>query len=451
MNTERKGSILIVEDDKKLLDSYCEYIRNDGWTVRGVDSAEESLKILSEDVFFAIVCDLKLKGSMSGIDLLKALRERGDNTPFIVITAFGDIPTAVLSMKLGAKDFLMKGDFSLDELTAKIRSLEYETTAEPIAKSAAMKKVLELARTVAKTDANVLITGESGVGKEVVARYIHNVSPRANRHFVAVNVAAVPDNLLESELFGYEKGAFTGAEKRKLGKFEMASGGTILLDEIGEMSINLQAKLLRIVQDKRVERLGGTKSFQVDSRIISTTNKDLKKMVEEGKFREDLYFRLNVFPLIIPPLRERKEDIIPLAEYFVSFFAKRHGKNLNLSNKAIEKILNYDWKGNVRELQNVMERAAILCNGNIIDDTCIVLEGETISVQEKKQETERKDIISDDKSELNVSDLNIKEMERIYIKKALERTKGNRTHAANLLGITVRTLRNKLKEMSVET
>lgn len=473
-----KTSILLVEDDKQVGESM-KKILSEHFSVDLCRSAEEATELIDERDYSVILCDLKLPG-MSGLEFFKLLKERGIPKPFIIITAFGDIPTAVEATKLGVADFIRKGSITAEELVQKIYRITEELETDLVYGSEVMKRIVTIAKQVGKTDSTVLIVGESGVGKEVLARYIHKVSPRANKPFVAINMSAIPETLLESELFGYEKGAFTGAEKRKIGKFEIASGGTILLDEIGDMPLHIQPKILRVLQEKRIERLGHSSSIKVDVRIISTTNRDLEKMVEEGKFREDLYFRIAVVPIKIPPLRERKEDIPYLVDHFVAKLSRKYEVDIEFAPDAMEKLMNYDWPGNIRELQNVIERGFIISFSSsrkkvlIRRDHLILspeefwrikldgLEFEDIS---KAQENALK--VKSDRSKANkpsnrqpesskvpdtiFDDLNIKNMERAFILKALERTGGNKTQAAKLLGITVRTLRNKLKELRMDS
>lgn len=491
------NSILVVEDDVQVAKSLSDLLSRD-FKVSVAYSAESALEILSENDFDLVLCDLKLPG-MSGLDLLRKVKSLGINTPFVVLTAFGDIPTAVEAMKLGAVDFIRKGETSPDELITRIRDIiEDKYEFEFIAGSEVMKNLAALARKIAKTDSTVLIMGESGVGKEVLARYIHKYSPRAHKPFLAVNMSAIPDTLLEAELFGYEKGAFTGAEKRKLGKFELASGGTILLDEIGDMPLHLQPKILRVIQEKKIERLGqgSVNSVSVDVRVISTTNKDLENLVKEGKFREDLYYRLSVIPIKIPPLRERKEDIPYLTDYFFRKLGRKYGVEIVWDKDFLSKLFEYDWPGNVRELYNVLERAFILSwsgqkNVKVLPENIIFSTSDLISALGKNSDFKSKEILgsneidlgkkdyqrneaveafgtkkevgessSGDKKEgvgiqklgfgVNFDDLNIKNMEKIFILEALARTGGNKTKAAQLLGITVRTLRNKLKELNIQ-
>jgi len=491
------NSILVVEDDVQVAKSLSDFLSRD-FKVSVAYTAESALEILSENDFDLVLCDLKLPG-MSGLDLLRKVKSLGINTPFVVLTAFGDIPTAVEAMKLGAVDFIRKGETSPDELITRIRDIiEDKYEFEFIAGSEVMKNLAALARKIAKTDSTVLIMGESGVGKEVLARYIHKYSPRAHKPFLAVNMSAIPDTLLEAELFGYEKGAFTGAEKRKLGKFELASGGTILLDEIGDMPLHLQPKILRVIQEKKLERLGqgSVNSVSVDVRVISTTNKDLENLVKEGKFREDLYYRLSVIPIKIPPLRERKEDIPYLTDYFFRKLGRKYGVEIVWDKDFLSKLFEYDWPGNVRELYNVLERAFILSwsgqkNVKVLPENIIFSTSDLISALGKNSGFESKEISGVNEDELskrevqedetvinfetkresvksgwenkkgnvdaqdlgfgvNFDDLNIKNMEKIFILEALARTGGNKTKAAQLLGITVRTLRNKLKELNIQ-
>ncbi len=460
--------VLLVEDDIQVAKSIKDFLQRK-FSVHIALTAEEALEVLQEKNFSVVLCDLKLPG-MSGLELLQKMRNLGISTPFIMITAFGDIPTAVAATKLGASDFVRKGDITPEELIRKIESLIDESDWEFVFGSETMRNLLKVARQVAKTDSTVLILGESGVGKEMLAKYIHKASPRAGRPFVAVNMSAIPDTLLEAELFGYEKGAFTGAERRKPGKFELADGGTLLLDEIGDMPLHLQPKILRVIQEKQVERLGqySQNPIKIDVRIICTTNKDIEKLVKEGKFREDLFYRISVIPIRIPPLRERRDDIIPLTRYFLKKLSKKYEVNISMSEKAYEKLLKYDWPGNVRELQNVVERAFILSwtggKESFITPESIVfssyeIQNINLNKTDGKEISEGKEVINYEKKNIYslsgfqmpiTDDLNIKNMEKVFILKALEKTGGNKTRAAKLLGITVRTLRNKLKELKLE-
>lgn len=461
-------SVLLVEDDRQVGEAMKEVLSRH-FRVDLCRTAEEAMEHIEEGDYSVILCDLRLPG-MSGLAFFKSLKERGISVPFIMITAFGDIPTAVEAIKLGVADFIRKGSITPEELVQKIYKVTEETDGEFVHGSEVMRRILSVARQVAKTDSSVLIVGESGVGKEVLAKYIHRMSPRATRPFVAINMTAIPDTLLESELFGYERGAFTGAERRKIGKFEMASGGTILLDEIGDMPPHVQPKILRVIQEKRIERLGSNSSVKVDVRIISTTNKDLESMVKDGRFREDLYFRLAVVPIRIPPLRDRKEDIPYLVRYFVQKLSRKYEVEVRVTDLAIERLMEYDWPGNVRELQNVIERAFVISfssgKGSVsITHEHLMLSPDDIlrvrvetwrerdvdqqKVAEEAERKERKDFRAPE-SAISLDDLNIRNMEKIFILKALERTGGNKTRAAKLLGITVRTLRNKLRELKMD-
>ncbi|MBE9547040.1 MAG: sigma-54-dependent Fis family transcriptional regulator, partial [Proteobacteria bacterium] len=361
-------------------------------------------------------------------------------TPVIIITAYGTVNTAVEAMKEGASDFIMK-PFSLEYLEMVVRNivgnngdggseLEYVSGREIITGDKNMLSILELLRNVSKSKSSVLIQGESGTGKELFARFIHHHSDRGGMPYVAVNCAAIPHNLLESEMFGYEKGAFTGAAQKRLGKFEMANGGTLLLDEISEMDIHLQAKLLRVLQESEIDRLGGKDSISVDVRIIATTNTDLKKSISEKKFREDLYYRLNVIPIKIPSLRERNGDIDPLIEYFLTKYSSQNGESKpELSREALSLLKDYRWSGNVRELENVIERAVLICGNGAILPEHLYLEGDDYSRIEQK-----------------TVPTTLWEMEKNLIFDTLGRVNGNKTKASEILGISVRTMRNKLNE-----
>ena len=369
--------ILVVDDDEQMRVALSATLKHLKFEPIVAKDAREALKYLKKEQFDVILSDLKMP-RMDGLEFLKETKKISENTPFIMITAFGDVKTAVESMKLGAFDFILK-PFSQETLKKVIdmaishSSLTKDApkedieTDEFIVSSPTMKKIVELAAKVAKTDATVLLIGESGTGKEVLARFIHRNSPRSNGNFVAVNCAAIPSNLLESEMFGYEKGAFSGAIKSHPGKFEQADKGTLLLDEISEMPLELQAKLLRVLQEKVIDRIGATKPKEVDVRIICTTNRNIEEDVKEGKFREDLYYRISVFPIRIPPLRERRDEIEKLAYHFLNKFSKQFGKSItNFENGVLELLENYPWPGNIRELQNVIERAVVLAEGSTI-------------------------------------------------------------------------------------
>ncbi len=376
--------ILVLDDDEQMRMALSTTLKHMGYEVSEAEDAQKALKILSKEHFDVIFSDLKMPKT-DGIEFLKKAKKITE-APIVIITAFGTIETAVESMKLGAFDFILK-PFSADALkkvinlaishssaSKNITETSPESPSDFIVASNSMKEIVKLAYRVAQTDATVLLMGESGTGKEILAKYIHSSSNRSKGNFVAVNCAAIPENLLESELFGYEKGAFSGATKMHKGKFEQADRGTLLLDEITEMPLGLQAKILRVIQEKKVDRLGSNTPIPVDVRIICTTNRNIEEEVKNGNFREDLYYRINVFPITVPPLRERKEDIPPLAEHFLKKYSKAFNKTIErISEKAMEILLNYSWPGNVRELENVIERGVVLCEKDILTDKDIFL------------------------------------------------------------------------------
>jgi DNA-binding NtrC family response regulator len=364
--------VYVVDDDASAREGVARLIRSAGLTTKTFASGEEFLAAPRAKLPSCLVLDVNLPG-LSGLDLQRELAKSGRQVPIIFLTGHGDIPMTVRAVKAGAANFLTK-PFDDEDLLNAIRQCltSYlqdevrpdESVANMVGESDAFRRVLAAVQVVAPTDAAVLIQGETGTGKELVARAIHDGSTRSQRSFIKVNCAAIPATLLESELFGHEKGAFTGAFAQKPGRFELAHDGTLFLDEVGEMPLELQPKLLRVLQDQEFERLGGTRTIRVNVRIIAATNRDLKAMVDEGKFRADLYYRLRVFPLSVPPLRERREDIPVLARYFVQKHARRMGRNIaSISAEALEALTNYDWPGNIRELQNVLELSLILSNG----------------------------------------------------------------------------------------
>ncbi len=443
-----KNHILFVDDEGSMRLALSEAIKRAGYFVDTAMDGFEALQKFRNERFRMVISDVKMP-KMSGLDVLKEIKRISPQTPVIMVTAYGTIQNAVEAMKEGASDYILK-PFSYEDLESVIRRTMMtsatrsgpgsDRSSGPRLKSRVivtqypkMQKMLDLARNIASSNATVLIQGESGTGKELLARYIYENSPRRDKPFVAINCAAIPENLLESELFGHEKGAFTGATNQRVGKFEMANHGTILLDEISEMSLQLQAKLLRVLQEFELDRIGGKKSIPIDVRVISTTNEDLRRAVEEGKFRGDLFYRLNVIPLIIPPLRERKDDIPLLVKHFLKQNGERSGprREVTVSTEAHALLQKYDWKGNVRELENFIERAALVCEEGVIEPRHFFLDG----TARPQGESDGVPVGS-----------TLREMEKQLILKTLEEVKGNRTHAAKVLGISVRTLRNKLKE-----
>ena len=368
-----KLNILIVEDDDALRDAVCLTLEMAGHGVTGANGGPSALSELERAHFNLVVSDLRMQ-PMDGLELLGEIRARQPQLPVLLMTAYGDVDKAVAAMRGGACDFLMK-PFEPETLLECVRryAAAPPEADEAIAEDSRTRQLLALAARVAESDATVLLTGESGVGKEVIARYIHHHSPRSAAPFVAINCAAIPENLLEATLFGYEKGAFTGAQSGQPGKFEQAQGGVILLDEISEMPLGLQAKLLRVLQEREVERVGGKKPISLDIRVLATSNRDMEQEIARGRFREDLYYRLNVFPLFIPPLRERPDDIVPLARYFLAGHARQTKRQVRFSPEAESLLRHYPWPGNVRELENSAQRALILTPGDTISAETIRL------------------------------------------------------------------------------
>lgn len=452
----KRETILIVDDEPSMRLALSESLESCGYEICTSEDGVDALKKFHDDRFSVVITDMRMP-KMSGMEVLRGIKKISPRTPVIVITAYGTVNTAIEAMKEGASDFIMK-PFSLEHLESVIKGavaengekkdeLGYETKKcsitekSIITKDKKMLDLLELLRNVSKSKSTILMQGESGTGKELLARYIHKHSNRANMRFVAVNSAAIPYNLLESEMFGYEKGAFTGASQRKLGKFELANGGTLLLDEISEMSLNLQAKFLRVIQESEIDRLGGKDSVPLDIRIIATTNKDLKKCVAEKKFRDDLYYRLGVIPIKIPPLRERRTDITLLAEHFLENYSRLNKISKPTLSKEVADILkSQEWPGNVRELENVIERAVLISGGKIILPEHLYLEGDYLENLNSRQPatTVSKAFTS--------QDITLKEMEKEFILETLEKTGGNKTKASKILGISLRTIRNKINE-----
>jgi two-component system response regulator FlrC len=445
--------ILVVEDDRELRDALSMTLELAGHDVTGVGDGHAALAALGDTSFDLVVSDVQMR-PMDGHTLLRELKARDIVQPVLLMTAYGTIPNAVQAMRDGAADYLVK-PFDAEVLAAKVSellsasSLKFTADDGMVAVDPVTTEVVKLARRVAQSDATVLLTGESGVGKEVMFRYLHQNSPRSNGPAVALNCAAIPENMLEAILFGYEKGAFTGAYKPSPGKFEQANGGSILLDEISEMSLPLQAKLLRVLQERQVERLGSNKVTELDVRIIATTNCDLRAEVDAGRFREDLFYRLNVFPIRVPALRERRQDIVPLAEFLLARAAGRQNAMVPaLSDSAREQLLRHDWPGNVRELDNVMQRALIVQDGDRIDAEDIRFEqrsAASVTAVPISANEERGDEAGAVGDESLAGDL--RDRERQIIIEALDECRGSRKAAASRLGISERTLRYKLARL----
>ena len=448
--------ILLVEDDTDLREAISVTLRLGGVEHQAFECAEDALPAIDPEAEQMLVTDFRLPG-MNGLQLLAQARERHPQLPVVVMTAYADTQLAVQALKGGARDFLIK-PFMPQQLLEVIarhhpspRTAKTGTEAEIIAADPAILAVKNRCERVAGTGATVLLTGESGVGKDVFAKQIHQLSDRRNKPYVAINCAAIPENLLESTLFGYEKGAFTGAAKAQPGKFEQANGGTLFLDEIGEMPLELQAKLLRVLQDQVVERLGSLRSIHCDVRIVAATNQDLQQRVKDSKFREDLYFRLAVFPIRIPPLRERKNDILPLAEHFLVRYGRTMGRQgLKLSPASQNDLANYPWPGNVRELENAIQRALLLSDGEMIEPADIELHGSQVPAQTASPapptalDGTALAYVSDQESTASGAQ-DMDSIEREHILKVLKQVGGNRKEAVNILGLSERALRYKLK------
>jgi len=448
--------ILLVEDKDSLRAMLEEMLRAERLDVRGVASGSHAVEMLkSGELVDLVLTDWRLPGA-DGLAVLDAARALDPTLPVIVMTAFGSIETAVDAMKRGAEDFITKPvdpdllrllvSRAIERRTRERQSLLFEdnqTRSMPaiIGESAAIRSVQAEAQRVAATDATVLLEGESGTGKELFARAIHELSPRRGRPFVAINCAAIPETLLESELFGHERGAFTGALARRLGKFELAEGGTVFLDEIGELSPVTQGKLLRVLQERSFHRVGGTIPIQVDVRILAASNRPLDRMVAQSLFREDLYYRVRVFPIRIPPLRDRPEDIDPLVDWFLGHLPQELGKKgIRIAPGARERLREYLWPGNVRELRNCLERAIILSDGGVIEERSLRLTPETAEApREHRGETLEQ-----------VRERGARTAERLWLARALERANGDRTSAATELGLTRRRFEAKLKEHALD-
>ena len=452
-SADNMPTILIVEDEAKMRRLLELNLGEDGFTTLSAEDAEAGLKLLRENVVDLVVTDLKLPG-MNGLEFLQAIKRQNAALPVVVMTAFGTVETAVEAMKAGASDYVLK-PFSLSEMRMVIRKeLDVRNLREEnrslrealgkryvhpnvVARSVKMQEVLATVERVAPTNSTVLLGGESGVGKDLIARAIHEKSRRASGPFIKINSSAIPENLLESELFGYEKGAFTGANASKPGKFELADKGTLFLDEIGDVPPAIQVKLLRVLQEREFERLGGTRTVKVDVRLIAATNRDLREALEQGTFREALYYRLNVVPIDIAPLRQRKEDIPDLVNLFISRFAGDSGKQVkSISPEAMQILVSYHWPGNVRELQNIIERACALAKGTVLEVGDIHLD-----VRPAKAANGAGGFLPEG--------MTLEHREDEMIREALRRANGNKSQAARLLGLSRNALRYRLSKIGI--
>jgi DNA-binding NtrC family response regulator len=460
-----RGKVVVVDDELEMRSLLEDYLGNEGFEVVSFGTATEALAVLSPDGKLAmtreegdidlLISDIKMP-QMDGLEFCQRLRTLRPEIPVILITAFGSIETAIEAMNRGAYHYVVK-PFKLTEMGVNVerafehRKLQRDNTAlrrevkrsqslsgagDVIGKSPAMKAVFELVTRISQATANVLITGESGTGKEMVARAIHAAGPRASKPFVAINCTAIPDTLLESELFGHAKGAFTGAINRKRGLFEEAHGGTLFLDEIGDMDVALQSKLLRVIQEKKVRAVGENMSREFDVRIIAATHKDLKAAMKDGLFREDLFYRLSVIPVVIPPLRHRPEDVPALAEHFLRKFAAANNASVHgFTKRAMAKLMGMRWEGNVRELENLIERATVLCTGGLID------ESDLPAPESASSEQFFAGAVNDNPT--------VDQLEERYIRLIIEKTGGRRDKASQILGMNRRTLYRKLKQFGL--
>lgn len=447
MRTDSESSVLVVDDEPGIRAALRANFTRHGWRVETAAGVHDAMRHLENREFELVVTDMRMPDG-SGMEVMRAARKSSISTAVILLTAYGSVPDAVSAMRDGALDYVTK-PIPFDRLQAtaaqvmqRARVMEISdeiSSSNIVGHSPLLQRALQRARAAAASGADVLIEAESGTGKELLARYIHDSSDRSEKPFIAVNCAALPESLLESELFGHSRGAFTGALATRAGKFEEADGGTILLDEIGEMPLNLQPKLLRALQEREFQRLGEGRSVRVDIRVIATTNVSLAAMVERGQFRADLYYRLNVIPLCLPPLRERREDIPELARHFAVQFAAQRGREVpRLHEGFLERLQSHDWPGNVRELGNFMRRVLTLSGTQEIDAHCFDTEfpGTAVKVRPAAAPV----------AASPAAGIPIRQLERQHLENTLALTDGNRTHAAEMLGISIRTLRNKIRE-----
>jgi two-component system response regulator PilR (NtrC family) len=447
-----KIKILVVDDEKNIRETLRIFLKGEGYAVTLAEDGQSGLRTLKNDIFDLIITDLKMP-KISGFDLLKAIKEDSPETAVVIITAYGTTESAVEAMKLGAFDYIQK-PFKIENMRLVIKNalekhelrkevsvlkeqLKAPSLENIIGESDAMLSLFSVISKTASSNANVLITGESGTGKELVAKAIHNISARKDKNIVAINCAAIPEGLLESELFGYMKGSFTGASSNKQGLFELADGGTLFLDEIGDMPMGIQAKLLRVIEDGSFRRVGGVSDITVDVRLISATNADINELIAEKRFREDLFFRLNVLSITIPPLRERKNDIPLLIDHFLKKFS---AGRVRFSQDAVRMFRDYYWKGNVRELENIVERMVLLCDKDVIEVEDLPGEIRLVSTAET---------VSMPSDGINIEKL-IENTEKAYLLKALEETNGVKTDAAKLLKLSFRSFRHRLKKYGID-
>jgi len=452
------SSILVIDDKDAMRKMMSQTLAEEGYIVDTAANGPEGIEKAKARQFDLVITDMKMP-DMDGLEVLSQLKEINTETAVIVMTAYGTIEVAVSAMKKGAFDFLAKPFESEHMLVLVEKAIQSQRIVaenellreelgqrlgmgEIIGKNEKIIEVSNLIQKVAVSDTSVLLQGESGTGKELFARAIHNLSPRKNKPFIAINCAAIPRDLLENELFGSERGAFTGSVARKIGKFEIADGGTIFLDEIGDMDIALQAKLLRVLQERTIERLGGIKTTKVDTRVIAASNADLKTLIQEKKFREDLFYRLSVFPVTIPPLRDRRDDVEALANHFISRFCKEMNKKLkSLSTDALAIMEKYHWPGNVRELENTIERAIILCEGNKIKPEHLAIRLTTNNEIRMREGSGLKEIGTNAQAEA----------ERAAIIRVLAQVRGNKRRCAQVLKIDYTTLFDKIKRYEIDT
>ena len=455
-HTMKNYNILIIDDEKSQRDILQGYLAKKCYKVFTAESGSQGIKIINENLVDIVLSDYKMP-EMTGLEILAKVSQINPEISFVIITAYGTVENAVNAMHLGAYDYLSK-PVNLDELDLLIaRIIEHKNLKSEnellkkqlyeryklssfISHSSKMEEVISVAVRVAESKATILITGENGTGKEVLAKSIHFISPRKDGPFVAVNIPALSETLLESELFGHEKGAFTGADKMRKGRFELADKGTIFLDEIGDIPLSIQVKLLRVLQEHQFERVGGTESINIDVRIIAATNHNLANKIKDGSFREDLFYRLNIVSIHIPPLRERKEDILPLIDFFLHKYSQENGKSdIEISKEAIDLLMKYNYPGNVRELENIIERAVVLARTNILATSDLPLTVKGVKYEDQLPELGKGTLTEQ-----------VEALEKRLIYDALKESNGNQTKAGKLLGITERNLRYKLQKYEIK-